>query len=135
MRMSIVDQSGTYTLGGRQVKRLGYGAMQLAGPGVFGPPRDHDAALAVLREAIALGIDHIDTSDFYGPHVTNRLIREALAPYPDDLLIVTKGGARRGSDGACIPAASREDRREGVRDNRRKLDVDERDGGKLPSAL
>jgi len=122
--MSIVDQSGTYTLGGRQVKRLGYGAMQLAGPGVFGPPRDHDAALAVLREAIALGIDHIDTSDFYGPHVTNRLIREALAPYPDDLLIVTKVGARRGSDGSWIPAASREELRQAVHDNLRNLGVE-----------
>ena len=78
--MGTIDKSGTFTLGDRTVKRLGYGAMQLAGPGVFGPPKDHDAALAVLREAVACGVNHIDTSDFYGPHVTNRLIREALAP-------------------------------------------------------
>ena len=80
--MSSIDQSGTFTLGDRTVKRLGYGAMQLAGPGVFGPPKDHNAALAVLREAVASGVNHIDTSDYYGPHVTNQLIREALAPYP-----------------------------------------------------
>ncbi|CAH2399055.1 hypothetical protein MES4922_210048 [Mesorhizobium ventifaucium] len=90
--MPSIDKSGTFTLGDRSVKRLGYGAMQLAGPGVFGPPNDHDSALAVLREAVARGVDHIDTSDFYGPHVTNRLIREALAPYSDDLTIVTKIG-------------------------------------------
>ena len=104
----MIDQAGTYPFAGRNVKRLGYGAMQLAGPGVFGPPRDPDAALAVLRAAIAAGVDHIDTSDFYGPHVTNRLIREALSPYPQDLLIVTKpnwplGGrvaAEAGSHGA-----------------------------------
>jgi pyridoxine 4-dehydrogenase len=98
--MSSIDQSGTFTLGDRTAKRLGYGAMQLAGPGVFGPPKDRGAALAVLREAVARGVNHIDTSDFYGPHVTNRLIREALAPYPDDLVIVTKVGARRGEDGS-----------------------------------
>ena len=80
--MQTIDQAGTFTLGGRIVKRFGYGAMQLAGPGVFGPPRDRDAAVAVLREAVALGINHIDTSDFYGPHVTNQIIREALAPTP-----------------------------------------------------
>jgi len=95
--MSIVDQSATFALGNRSVKRLGYGAMQLAGPGVFGPPKDHGAAVAVLHEAVASGVNHIDTSDFYGPHVTNQLIREALAPYPDDLVIVTKIGARRGT--------------------------------------
>ena len=94
--MSTINQSGTFPLGDRTVRRLGYGAMQLAGPGVFGPPKDHEAALAVLREAIASGVNHIDTSDFYGPHVTNLLIREALHPYPDDLVIVTKIGARRG---------------------------------------
>src|SRR5262245_62116084 len=98
MIMSTNDKSGTFVLGHRNVKRVGYGAMQLAGPGVFGPPRDHGAALAVLREAVASGVNHIDTSDYYGPHVTNRLIREALAPYPDDLVIVTKVGARRGGD-------------------------------------
>ena len=98
------SQSGTFILGDRTVKRLGYGAMQLAGPGVFGPPKDHDAALAVLREAMAGGVNHIDTSDFYGPHVTNQLIREALHPYPDDLVIVTKIGARRGDDASWLPA-------------------------------
>ena len=98
--MSSIDQSGTFTLGDRTVKRLGYGAMQLAGPGVFGPPKDRDAALAVLREAVASGVNHIDTSDFYGPHVTNQIIREALHPIRDDLVIVTKIGARRGADGS-----------------------------------
>jgi pyridoxine 4-dehydrogenase len=87
--MSIIDQAGSFNLGDRNVKRLGYGAMQLAGPGVFGPPRDHGAALAVLREAVASGVNHIDTSDFYGPHVTNQIIREALHPYRDGLVIVT----------------------------------------------
>jgi aryl-alcohol dehydrogenase-like predicted oxidoreductase len=122
--MSIVDQSGTFALGNRSVKRLGYGAMQLAGPGVFGPPKDHGAALAVLREAAASGVNHIDTSDFYGPHVTNRLIREALAPYPDDLLIVTKIGARRGEDGAWLPAFSPEELTQAVHDNLRNLGLD-----------
>jgi aryl-alcohol dehydrogenase-like predicted oxidoreductase len=121
MTMSIVDQSGTFILGDRSVKRLGYGAMQLAGPGVFGPPKDHGAALAVLREAAASGVNHIDTSDFYGPHVTNRLIREALAPYPRDLVIVTKIGARRGGDGSWLPAFSREELTEAVHDNLRNL--------------
>src|SRR3954469_11454636 len=106
--MHSIQKSGTFVLGDRAVRRLGYGAMQLAGPGVFGPPKDHDAALAVLREAIAQGIDHIDTSDFYGPHVTNLLIREARAPSPDDLVIVTKTGARRGADGSWLPAFSPE---------------------------
>ena len=119
--MSKIDQSGTFALGDLHVKRLGYGAMQLAGPGVFGPPKDHDAALAVLRQAIALGVDHIDTSDFYGPHVTNRLIREALAPYPDDLVIVTKVGARRGADGSWLPAVSANELRRAVHDNLRNL--------------
>jgi pyridoxine 4-dehydrogenase len=122
--MSIIDQSGTFTLGDRTVKRLGYGAMQLAGPGVFGPPKDHDAALAVLREAVAHGVDHIDTSDFYGPHVTNELIREALHPYPDDLVIVTKISARRGKDGSWIPAFSPEELTQAVHDNLRNLNVD-----------
>ena len=119
--MSSIDPSGTFTLGDRTVKRLGYGAMQLAGPGVFGPPKDHDAALAVLREAVASGVNHIDTSDFYGPHVTNRIIREALHPYPDDLVIVTKVGARRGEDGSWIPAFSREELTRAVHDNLRNL--------------
>ena len=122
--MQAIEQAGTFTLGDRTVKRLGYGAMQLAGPGVFGPPRDHDAALAVLRAAVASGVDHIDTSDFYGPHVTNRLIREALAPYPDDLVIVTKIGARRGEDGSWLPAFSREALTQAVHDNLRNLGRD-----------
>ena len=122
--MSNIDQSGTFPLGERTVKRLGYGAMQLAGPGVFGPPKDHDAALAVLREAVARGVNHIDTSDFYGPHVTNRLIREALAPYPDDLVIVTKIGAQRGEDGSWLPAFSREELTQAVHDNLRNLGLD-----------
>jgi len=116
--------SGTFALGTRQVKRLGYGAMQLAGPGVFGPPRDPAAALAVLREALALGIDHIDTSDFYGPHVTNRLIREALHPYPDDLLIVTKVGARRPDDGSWAAAMSAAELRQAVHDNLNNLGLE-----------
>ncbi|MGV6872385.1 aldo/keto reductase family oxidoreductase [Pseudochelatococcus sp. B33] len=122
--MSSIDQSGTFTLGDRSVKRLGYGAMQLAGPGVFGPPRDRDAALAVLREAVAAGVNHIDTSDFYGPHITNQLIREALAPYPDDLVIVTKIGARRGADASWNPAFSREELTQAVHDNLRNLGLD-----------
>jgi pyridoxine 4-dehydrogenase len=122
--MSSIEKSGAFTLGGRTVKRLGYGAMQLAGSGVFGPPRDHDAALAVLREAVASGVDHIDTSDFYGPHVTNQLIREALHPYPDDLVIVTKIGARRGEDASWIPAFSREELTRAVHDNLRNLGLD-----------
>lgn len=122
--MSRIDQSGTFTLGDRTVKRLGYGAMQLAGPGVFGPPKDHDAALAVLREAVARGVNHIDTSDFYGPHVTNLLIREALAPYPDDLAIVTKIGARRGADGSWLPAFSPEALTQAVHDNLSNLGLD-----------
>jgi pyridoxine 4-dehydrogenase len=122
--MSIIDQAGSFNLGGRSVKRLGYGAMQLAGPGVFGPPRDHGAALAVLREAVESGVNHIDTSDFYGPHVTNQIIREALHPYRDDLVIVTKIGARRGTDGSWIPAFSREELTQAVHDNLRNLGLD-----------
>jgi pyridoxine 4-dehydrogenase len=117
-------QSSTFALGNRTVKRLGYGAMQLAGPGVFGPPKDHDAALVVLREAVARGVNHIDTSDYYGPHVTNQLIREALHPYPADLVIVTKIGARRGADGSWIPALSPEDLTQAVHDNLRNLGLD-----------
>lgn len=122
--MTSISQSDTFTLGGRPVKRLGYGAMQLAGPGVFGPPRDRDAALAVLREAIASGVNHIDTSDFYGPHVTNQIIREALHPYPDDLVIVTKIGARRGGDGAWLPAFSPKELTQAVHDNLGNLGLD-----------
>ncbi len=116
--------SKTYKFGPRSVKRLGYGAMQLAGKGVFGPPKDRDAALAVLREAVASGVDHIDTSDFYGPHVTNQIIREALAPYPEDLLIVTKIGARRGQDSSWNPAFSAEELTQAVHDNLRNLGLD-----------
>jgi aryl-alcohol dehydrogenase-like predicted oxidoreductase len=122
--MSSTDRSGIYRLGNRSVKRLGYGAMQLAGRGVFGPPNDPEAALAVLREAVASGVNHIDTSDYYGPHITNRLIREALHPYRDDLVIVTKLGARRGADGSWLPALSAEDLTQGVRDNLRNLGVE-----------
>src|SRR5215813_7180028 len=122
--MSSLDQSRTVTLGDRTVKRVGYGAMQLAGPGVFGPPKDRGAALAVLREAVARGVNHIDTSDYYGPHITNRLIREALAPYPDDLVIVTKIGARRGEDASWLPASSREELAQAVHDNQRNLGLD-----------
>src|ERR1700722_2009455 len=97
-----IQKSGTFTLGDRTVYRLGYGAMQLAGPGVFGPPKDRDAALAVLREAVAQVVNHLYTTDFYGPNFTNQIIREALYPYPDDLTIVTKISARRGADGSWI---------------------------------
>ncbi|MBB6300221.1 aldo/keto reductase family oxidoreductase [Rhizobium leucaenae] len=122
--MSNIDQSSSFTLGHSRVKRLGYAAMQLAGPGVFGPPKDRDMAVAVLREAVASGVNHIDTSDFYGPHVTNRLIREALHPYNDDLVIVTKIGALRGSDASWFPAFSREELTQAVHDNLRNLGLD-----------
>jgi pyridoxine 4-dehydrogenase len=114
----------TFRLGDRTVNRMGYGAMQLAGPGVFGPPKDRDAALAVLREAIASGVDHIDTSDFYGPHVTNQIIREALHPYPEGLTIVTKVGAVRGADASWLPAFSAAELTQGVHDNLRNLGVE-----------
>jgi pyridoxine 4-dehydrogenase len=122
--MSQLDQAGTSMFGHRTVRRLGYGAMQLAGPGVFGPPKDPEAARAVLREAVALGVNHIDTSDFYGPHITNQLIREALHPYRDDLLIVTKIGARRGADGSWLPAFSAKELEQAVHDNLRNLGLD-----------
>jgi aryl-alcohol dehydrogenase-like predicted oxidoreductase len=122
--MTDLRTAGTYSLGERSVKRIGYGAMQLAGPGVFGPPKDRDAALAVLREAVATGVDHIDTSDFYGPHVTNQLIREALYPYPESLVIVTKVGAVRGADASWIPAQSPAELTRAVQDNLRNLGVD-----------
>ena len=117
---------GQFTFPGTSltVHRVGYGAMQLAGPGVFGPPKDHAAALAVLREAIASGVDHIDTSDFYGPHVTNQIIREALHPYPDDLVIVTKVSARRGEGGSWLPALSPAELTQAVHDNLRNLGLD-----------
>jgi aryl-alcohol dehydrogenase-like predicted oxidoreductase len=119
-----MSYSTTYSFAGRTVNRMGYGAMQLAGPGVFGPPKDKEAALAVLREALAAGVNHIDTSDFYGPHVTNRIIKEALHPYPDDLLIVTKVGALRGDDAAWLPAQSAEDIERALHDNLRNLGLD-----------
>lgn len=122
--MTDISKAGTFKLGDRTVKRIGYGAMQLAGPGVFGPPRDRDAALAVLREAAMSGVDHIDTSDFYGPHITNELIREALHPYRQDLVIVTKIGARRGADASWNPAQSPEELTEAVHDNLRNLGLD-----------
>ena len=122
--MSGVNSSGSFKLGQRMVKRLGFGAMQLAGRGVFGPPKDHAGALAVLREAVSSGVNHIDTADFYGPHHTNRVIREALHPYPDDLLIVTKVSARRGADGSWIPAFSRGELTEAVHDNLGNLGLD-----------
>lgn len=122
--MSNFNRTDTFPLAGHLVQRMGYGAMQLAGPGVFGPPKDRDAAIAVLREAVASGVNHIDTSDFYGPHITNQLIREALHPYPDDLLIVTKVGAVRGDDGSWLPAIEPEDIERGVHDNLRNLRVD-----------
>jgi aryl-alcohol dehydrogenase-like predicted oxidoreductase len=120
------DLGGTFTFPGTSltVHRMGYGAMQLAGPGVFGPPKDRNSALAVLREAVASGANHIDTSDFYGPHVTNQLIREALHPYPADLVIVTKVGARRGADKSWIPALSRQELIDAVHDNLRNLGLD-----------
>ena len=133
--MSNTTPSGTYQLGHRAVKRLGYGAMQLAGPGVFGPPKDRDAALAVLREAVASGVDHIDTSDFYGPHITNQIIREALHPYPADLAIVTKVSARRGADGSWLPAMSPEELTQAVHDNLRNLGLDVLDVVNLRSML
>jgi pyridoxine 4-dehydrogenase len=122
--MSNFTPVSTFEFAGRPVRRLGYGAMQLAGPGVFGPPKDHDVAIAVLREAVASGVNHIDTSDFYGPHITNQIIREALHPYQDDLVIVTKLGAVRGDDGAWLPAMEPEDLRRGVHDNLRNLGLD-----------
>ena len=119
--MIDISKAGTFKLGDRVVKRMGYGAMQLAGKGVFGPPKDHAGAVAVLREAVASGVNHIDTSDYYGPYVTNELIREALHPYPDDLVIVTKIGARRGDDASWIPAMSPADLESAVHDNLNRL--------------
>jgi pyridoxine 4-dehydrogenase len=122
--MSGVDAAGSFVLGSRAVHRMGFGAMQLAGPGVFGPPRDRDAALAVLREAVASGVEHIDTSDFYGPHMTNQLIREALRPYPAELVIVTKVGAARGDDGSTRSATTPPELTRAVHDNLLNLGVD-----------
>jgi pyridoxine 4-dehydrogenase len=114
----------TFPMAGRRVRRVGYGAMQLAGPGVFGPPKDREASIAVLREAVASGVNHIDTSDYYGPHITNQLIHAALHPYPENLVIVTKVGARRGDDGSWIPALERDDIKRAVDDNLRNLSLD-----------
>ena len=122
--MSAITEVRTFALGRRAVKRVGYGAMQLAGPGVFGPPKDRRAAVAVLKEAVVSGVDHIDTSDYYGPHITNQIIREALHPYPQDLTIVTKVGAVRGSDGSWLPAQEPQDLVRAIEDNRRNLGVD-----------
>lgn len=122
--MTNISKAGTFSLGTHTVNRLGYGAMQLAGPGVFGPPKNREEAVAVLREAVASGVNHIDTSDFYGPHITNQIIREALHPYPSDLVIVTKVGARRGKDGSWNPAFSAEDLTSAVHENLRNLDLD-----------
>lgn len=123
MSLSI-NPPGTFVLGNRKVNRLGYGAMQLAGPGVFGPPRDPEAALAVLRAAVSRGVNHIDTSDYYGPHHTNQLIRKALHPYPSELTIVTKVGAVRGADGSWLPAFSAADLTQAIHDNLRNLGLD-----------
>ncbi len=119
-----MELGGSYALAGTNVKRMGYGAMQLAGPGVYGPPKDVDGAIAVLRAAVEAGVDHIDTSDFYGPHVTNQLIKRALHPYPKELVIVTKLGARRGEDKSWNHARTRQDLIDGVHDNLRNLGVD-----------
>jgi len=122
--MHSIDKAGSHLLGSRQVRRLGYGAMQLAGKGVFGPPKDRAAAVAVLRAAAESGVNHIDTSDFYGPHVTNQIIREALHPYRDDVVIVTKIGARRGEDASWNPAFSARELTQAVHDNLRNLGLD-----------
>jgi len=122
--MSSVEPSGAFRLGDRLVRRLGYGAMRLSGPGIFGPPSDPKTAVAVLREAVSSGVNHIDTSDYYGPHITNQLIREALHPYPDDLVIVTKIGARRGDDASWLPALSPAELTQAVHDNLRNLSLD-----------
>ena len=122
--MSMIANSGSYRLGSRTVKRLGYGAMQLAGPGVFGPPKDKSGALAVLRAAVEAGVNHIDTSDFYGPHITNQLIKEALYPYRDDLTIVTKVGAARGAEGSWFAALTEKALTQAVHDNLRNLQLD-----------
>jgi pyridoxine 4-dehydrogenase len=122
--MTDHSAAGVFSLGARTVNRMGYGTMQLAGPGVFGPPKDRAAAVAVLREAVASGVNHIDTSDFYGPHITNQIVREALHPYAEDLTIVTKVGATRGSDGSWLPAMTPADLVRGVHDNLHNLGVD-----------
>jgi pyridoxine 4-dehydrogenase len=135
IKRSVPAPGGTYPLGDHEVARVGYGAMQLAGKGVFGPPKDRAGAIAVLRTAVESGIDHIDTSDYYGPHITNQIIREALHPYRDDLVIVTKIGARRGEDGSWIPAVSRQALTQAVHDNLRNLGLDVLDVVNLRSML
>jgi len=132
---SVQARGGTYPFGDREVARVGYGAMQLSGKGVFGPPRDRAGAIAVLRTAVESGVEHIDTSDYYGPHITNQLIREALHPYRDDLVIVTKIGARRGEDGSWIPAMSPQALTQAVHDNLRNLGLDVLDVVNLRSML
>jgi aryl-alcohol dehydrogenase-like predicted oxidoreductase len=124
--MSEATLGGRFTFAGTSmsVRRVGYGAMQLAGPGVWGPPKDPEGAIAVLREAVAAGVNHIDTSDYYGPHVTNQIIRQALHPYTDDLVIVTKVGGRRGGDASWLPASSPEELTRAVHDNLRNLGLD-----------
>ena len=134
-RNSIPALGGRFRLGSHEVARVGYGAMQLAGRGVFGPPEDRAGAIAVLRAAVESGVNHIDTSDYYGPYVTNQIIREALHPYPRDLVIVTKIGARRGDDGSWIPAMSRQALTEAVHDNLRNLGLDVLDVVNLRSML
>src|SRR5438309_6916314 len=123
-QMTDISKAGTFRLGDRTVNRMGYGAMQLSGPGIFGPPKDRDEAIAVLREAVASGVNHIDTSDYYGPHVTNQIIHRALHPYPAGLTIVTKLGARREADKSWRPALSRQELIDGVHDNLRNLGLD-----------
>jgi aryl-alcohol dehydrogenase-like predicted oxidoreductase len=131
MTDNIAAAAGTFRLGDRTVNRMGYGAMQLAGKGVFGPPRDRATAVAVLREAVASGVNHIDTSDYYGPHVTNQIIAEALHPYPKNLTIVTKLGAKRGADGSWMPAFTPAELTQAVHDNLRNLRVDALDVANL----
>src|ERR1700722_1923594 len=128
-QMDVVNLGGSFTLPNTSmtVNRMGYGAMQLAGPQVWGPPRDGEAAIAILREAVAAGVDHIDTSDFYGPHVTNQIIKQALHPYPDGLVIVSKVGARRGTDKSWIHALSKQELIDAVHDNLRNLSLDKID--------
>ena len=122
--MTMIEQAGTFAIGDLTVNRMGYGAMQLAGPGVFGPPKDRNEAIAVLHAAREAGVNHIDTSDFYGPHITNQLIKEALHPYSDDLVIVTKISAKRGDDGSWLPALDPDELTAAVHDNLRNLGVE-----------
>ncbi|MEW5559235.1 aldo/keto reductase family oxidoreductase [Enterobacter asburiae] len=133
--MSSVTQSGSFTLGDREVWRLGYGAMQLAGPGVFGPPKDPEMAVKVLQAALEAGVNHIDTSDFYGPHVTNQIIKKALHPYPESLTIVTKVSARRDEQGNWLPALSAPELTQAVEDNLRNLGLEALDVVNLRSMI